>query len=64
MTIIDVKAGGRPVCEVLAWSRATVEPALRAAIDMLPSSMPRIAGCHFDWWNECGQPENVIRRRQ
>ncbi len=57
MTTIDVKTAGRPAHEVLAASRITVEPALRAAVDTLPSSMQRIAGYHFGWWNEHGQPE-------
>ncbi|MGH3776251.1 MAG: family 2 encapsulin nanocompartment cargo protein polyprenyl transferase [Pseudonocardiaceae bacterium] len=55
MTTIDVKAEGRSAREVLAWSRAIIEPALRAAVDTLPSSMQRIAGYHFGWWNEHGQ---------
>jgi geranylgeranyl diphosphate synthase type I len=45
---------GRSADEVLAWSRNTVEPALRAAVDTLPSSMRHIAGYHFGWWNEHG----------
>src|SRR5918997_4814785 len=57
MTTIDVKTAGRPAHEVLAASRITVEPALRAAVDTLPSSMLRIAGYHFGWWNEHGRPE-------
>ncbi|MDQ5855819.1 MAG: polyprenyl synthetase family protein [Actinomycetota bacterium] len=59
MTTIDVKTAGRPAREVLAASRVTVEPALRAAVDTLPSSMQRIAGYHFGWWNEHGQPERT-----
>jgi geranylgeranyl diphosphate synthase type I len=59
MTTVDVKTTGRPAREVLAASRITVEPALRAAVDTLPSSMQRIAGYHFGWWNEDGQPERA-----
>lgn len=59
MTTSDVMAEGRPAGEVLAWSRATVEPALRAAVDTLPSSMQRIAGYHFGWWDEHGQPDQT-----
>ncbi|MGH3870599.1 MAG: family 2 encapsulin nanocompartment cargo protein polyprenyl transferase [Pseudonocardiaceae bacterium] len=55
MTTSGVRIEERPAHEVLAWSRATVEPALRAAVDTLPSSMRRIAGYHFGWWNEHGQ---------
>ena len=56
MTTIDVQTGGRSAREILAWSRATVEPALRAAVDTLPSSMRRIARYHFGWCDEYGQP--------
>ncbi|GLU49509.1 family 2 encapsulin nanocompartment cargo protein polyprenyl transferase [Nocardiopsis ansamitocini] len=47
---------GRPAREVLAWSRAVVEPALRATADGLPESMRHIAGYHFGWWDEKGSP--------
>ncbi len=59
MTTIDVKTGGRSAREVLAWSRTTVEPALRGAVGTLPSAMRRIAGYHFGWWNEHGQREEA-----
>ncbi len=54
MTTIDVMTEGRPAHEVLAWSRGTLEPALQRAINTLTSSMLRIAGYHFGWWNEHG----------
>lgn len=59
MTTIDVRSQARSAREVLAWSRATVEPALRAAVDALRPSMRRIAGYHFGWWNEHGHPETA-----
>ncbi|MGH3710378.1 MAG: family 2 encapsulin nanocompartment cargo protein polyprenyl transferase [Pseudonocardiaceae bacterium] len=59
MTPLDVQTEGRSPREVLTWSRSTVEPALRAAIDALPPSMRRIAGYHFGWWNEQGQLEHT-----
>ncbi len=59
MTTIDVKTESRSAREVLAWSRTTVEPALRAAVDTLPSSMRCIAGYHFGWWDEHGHPEQA-----
>jgi geranylgeranyl diphosphate synthase type I len=62
VTTIDVNTKGRPAREVLAWSRLTVEPALRSAINTLPSSMRRIAGYHFGWWNEHGQPYPASER--
>ena len=55
MTTMDVTTAGRSAGEVLAWSRGVVEPALRAAVGTLPSSMRSIAGYHFGWWNEHGQ---------
>ncbi|MGH3934330.1 MAG: family 2 encapsulin nanocompartment cargo protein polyprenyl transferase [Pseudonocardiaceae bacterium] len=63
MTTIDVKTEVRSAREVLAWSRATVEPALRAAVDTLPSSMRRIAGYHFGWWDEHGHPEQATNTK-
>jgi geranylgeranyl diphosphate synthase, type I len=59
MTAIDVKTEGRPTREVLAWSRAAVEPTLHAAVDTLPALMRRIAGYHFGWWNQHGQQEQA-----
>jgi geranylgeranyl diphosphate synthase type I len=46
----------RPAADVLAWGRELVTPALRAAVHTLPSSMRRIAGYHFGWWDEAGLP--------
>lgn len=57
VTTSDVMTEGRSAGEVLAWSRTAVEPALRAAVDTLPSAMRRIAGYHFGWWNEHGRPD-------
>ncbi len=44
-----------PARETLAWSRVLVDPALRAAVDVLPASMRRIAGYHLGWWDEQGR---------
>ena len=54
-----VAAEGRSAREVLAWSRNTVDPALRLAVDDLTGSVRRIAGYHFGWWDEHGQPLNA-----
>jgi geranylgeranyl diphosphate synthase, type I len=62
MTTSDVMTEPRSAREVLAWSRTTVEPALRAAVDTLPSAMLRIAGYHFGWWNEHGHPEQAPKK--
>ena len=59
MTTIDVMTAGRSAHEVLAWSRGLVEPALRSAVERLPSSMLHIAGYHFGWWDEHGRPVRV-----
>jgi geranylgeranyl diphosphate synthase type I len=56
MTTTDESRAARTATEVLAWSRGTVDPALRAAVDTLPSSMRLIAGHHYGWWDERGQP--------
>jgi geranylgeranyl diphosphate synthase, type I len=59
VTTIDVTVEGRSAREVLAWSRGIVEPGLRAAVGTLPSSMRRVAGYHFGWWNEHDHPERA-----
>ncbi|WP_158851872.1 family 2 encapsulin nanocompartment cargo protein polyprenyl transferase [Saccharothrix deserti] len=56
MTDLDVSLEHRSAHEVLSWSRAGVDPALRAAVDRLPDSMRAIAGYHFGWWDELGRP--------
>jgi geranylgeranyl diphosphate synthase type I len=48
--------GFSPARETLTWSRALVDPALRAAVDTLPGAMRRIAGYHLGWWDEHGGP--------
>jgi len=48
--------GFSPARETLMWSRALVDPALRAAVDTLPGAMRRIAGYHLGWWDEHGGP--------
>ncbi|MGM1060179.1 family 2 encapsulin nanocompartment cargo protein polyprenyl transferase [Saccharothrix sp. Mg75] len=54
MTDLDVSPA-RSAREVLSWSRAEVDPALRAAVERLPESMRLIAGYHFGWWDERGR---------
>lgn len=56
MTDLDVSLEHRSAREVLEWSRAGLEPALRSAVDRLPESMRVIAGYHFGWWDEHGRP--------
>lgn len=56
MTTTDEPRTARTASEVLAWSRGKVDPALRAAVDTLPGSMRLIAGHHYGWWDERGEP--------
>jgi geranylgeranyl diphosphate synthase type I len=46
----------RPAHEVLAWSRGLVDPALRKAVDTMPGPVRHVAGYHFGWWDEHGDP--------
>lgn len=56
-----VESNGRTAAEVLAWSRVSVDPALRTAVDSLPTSMRLITGYHFGWWDECGRATEADR---
>ncbi|GAA4615377.1 family 2 encapsulin nanocompartment cargo protein polyprenyl transferase [Saccharopolyspora hordei] len=47
--------------EALTRSRTMVEPALRAAVDRLPTRMQQVAGYHFGWWDERGNPVRADR---
>ncbi|MDQ3150897.1 MAG: polyprenyl synthetase family protein [Actinomycetota bacterium] len=55
MTTVEITSA-RPVGEVLAWSRAVIDPALRAAVETLPASMRHLTGYHLGWWDERGAP--------
>ncbi|GLW63472.1 dimethylallyltransferase [Actinomadura rubrobrunea] len=46
----------RPAAEVLAWSRALIGPALRAAVDAMPDGVRAVAAYHFGWQDEHGRP--------
>jgi geranylgeranyl diphosphate synthase type I len=46
----------RSAQEVLTWSRSLVDPALRTAVHTLPETMRLVAGHHFGWWDERGDP--------
>src|SRR5436190_24292033 len=52
----ELAADGRQPREVLAWSRTLVQPALREAVETLSGTMRMVAGYHFGWWDEHGQP--------
>ncbi|GAA0502967.1 family 2 encapsulin nanocompartment cargo protein polyprenyl transferase [Saccharopolyspora thermophila] len=47
--------------EALTRSRAVVDPALRVAVDRLPTRMQQIAGYHLGWWDERGNPVHADR---
>jgi geranylgeranyl diphosphate synthase type I len=55
---IDVISQPRSAADVLAWSRALVDPAMRAAVDTLPASMRRVTGYHYGWWDADGTPRS------
>ena len=55
-TVSDVISKSRTAARILADSRDLCQPALRAAVDTLPASLRSIAGYHFGWWNEHGEP--------
>lgn len=55
MTTMNTRTAARPLADVLAWSKGTVDPALRAAADRLPEVMRRIAGYHLGWWDADGR---------
>lgn len=50
-------SAGRPrtAAQILAETRAVVEPAHRAAVDELPPEMRHVAGYHIGWWEADGR---------
>ncbi|GAA3750079.1 family 2 encapsulin nanocompartment cargo protein polyprenyl transferase [Salinactinospora qingdaonensis] len=54
--IEEERAAESSVSQTLAWSRATVDPALRAAVDTLSGSTRRVIGYHFGWCDQHGHP--------
>lgn len=52
----DQMLAGRPLSEALAQCEDMVQPAMRAAVDTLPTSIRRIAGYHLGWWDRHGRP--------
>jgi geranylgeranyl diphosphate synthase type I len=56
MATAEETAKGRSAREVMAWSRTTIDPALRAAVATLPAAMRHMVGYHFGWWDEQGRP--------
>ncbi len=54
MGIFTVDREGHEASAILARTRKSVDPRLRAAVATLPRSMRRIAGYHFGWLNADG----------
>jgi geranylgeranyl diphosphate synthase type I len=54
-----VSIAPRSSAEVLSWGRATVDPALRAAVGELPGGVRRIVEVHFGWRDEHGRPTSA-----
>ncbi|MGH3731170.1 MAG: family 2 encapsulin nanocompartment cargo protein polyprenyl transferase [Micromonosporaceae bacterium] len=55
----ETTAGYRTAADVLAESRDTVQPSLRAAVDSLPAPIRHVTGYHLGWWDERGRPEHA-----
>ncbi|HEX3785880.1 MAG TPA: polyprenyl synthetase family protein [Pseudonocardiaceae bacterium] len=53
---IEMTPIGRTAGEILSWSRATVDGPLRDAVGQLPGALRQIAGYHFGWLTEDGEP--------
>jgi geranylgeranyl diphosphate synthase, type I len=47
--------GPRAAAQILAETRAVVEPAHRAAVDDLPPEIRHVAGYHIGWWEADGR---------
>ncbi len=59
MATMQERPPARVAHDALVRSRTTVDPAMRAAVDTLPPEIRRIAGYHFGWWDEHGQPDRA-----
>ena len=44
----------RSAYELLGWSRSVIDAPMRAAVDLMPSSMRLICGYHLGWWDHHG----------
>jgi len=56
MTAAELLEPDNTAAEILAWSRTTVDSALRDAVAQLPESMRRVASYHFGWCDSQGKP--------
>lgn len=49
-----------PAALLLERGRDLTEPAMRQAVDALPGSIRHIAGYHFGWWDQYGNPFDAL----
>ncbi|MCX0245977.1 family 2 encapsulin nanocompartment cargo protein polyprenyl transferase [Streptomyces drozdowiczii] len=56
MTRTDAATEGNEAAALLEYTRALVDPHLRAAVASLPGSIRRVAMYHFGWQNADGSP--------
>jgi geranylgeranyl diphosphate synthase, type I len=56
VTVSLEAVAGRSAEEVLASSRPAVDAGMRAAVDLLPASVGRVASYHFGWRDSEGKP--------
>jgi geranylgeranyl diphosphate synthase type I len=56
MVAVDLEQPVRPPAALLQWSRAVVDPPLRAAVASLPASTGRLVEYHFGWRDATGRP--------
>ena len=56
MVAVDLEQPIRPPAALLQWSRAMVDPPLRAAVASLPASTGRLVEYHFGWRDSNGRP--------
>jgi geranylgeranyl diphosphate synthase type I len=50
----------RSAFDVLSWTHALIQPALRAQMDRLPPDLRHIGGYHFGWWDVNGSPTRAF----
>ncbi|WP_441245435.1 family 2 encapsulin nanocompartment cargo protein polyprenyl transferase [Kitasatospora sp. McL0602] len=50
---------GHEAVELLARTKAVVDPALREAVGSMPEAMRRLSGYHFGWWEADGTPSEA-----
>ncbi|ROQ66127.1 geranylgeranyl diphosphate synthase type I [Streptomyces sp. 840.1] len=59
MTRTDAATEGNEAAALLEYTRALVDPHLRAAVDSLPGSIRRVVMYHFGWQHADGSPADA-----